>query len=39
MKKSITPAEQFCHDILNLGIKYAKPLVGIVLFLASETSA
>ena len=37
--KNITTAEQFCHDILQSTIKRAKPLVGIIMALGSETTA
>ena len=38
MKEKIT-SEQFCQDILNLDIKYAKPFTNLVMALASYESA
>ena len=37
--KNTTTAEQFCHDILHSTIKRAKPLVGIIMALGSDTTA
>lgn len=39
VKNPSTTSEQFCQDLLNIGIKGAKALVGIIMALGSEREA
>lgn len=39
MKEKKIISKRLCHDILNLDIKYAKPLAVLVIALASDTQA
>lgn len=39
MKKVKSETEQFCHDILNLGVNRSRPLANLVMSLSSQTTA